>query len=307
MADPIMTGRPGTGDVQTPDYRLFTAPVAVGNLFGGQWHAAGGSGTPVLAVHGITASHLTWPWLAERLPLTRVIAPDLRGRARSNALPGPFGLRHQADDLAALLDALEVERAVVVGHSMGAFVGVWLAHLHPDRVKSLVLVDGGLPIPGEDGVDPIAMLGPAAERLSQTFASHEAYAQFWRRHPAFANDWSERVADFASYDLDGTAPRLHPSARLEAVAENVTELGGSGGYAEALAGLRLPIDFLRAPRGLLNEPTALYERAAAVAAAERMPALRLHEVDGVNHYTVVMSDRGAEHVASVVREHTHPE
>ena len=284
------------------DYQPFRAPVTGGDLCGGQWR--GEQQGVVLAIHGITASHLTWPWLADRLPDSRVIAPDLRGRARSNALPGPYGLRRHADDLAALLDFMEVDRAVVVGHSMGAFVAVWLAHLHPDRVDSLVLVDGGLPIARDADIDPLLILGPAAERLSQTFTTEQAYLEFWHGHPAFASDWSPRVAAFARYDLDGTVPALHPSARLVAVAENVLELNGSDGYAEALAGLTVPIDFLRAPRGLQNEPTALYDRSIVADWATRLPTLTGHEVDNVNHYTIVMSDRGADRVATTVNEHT---
>ncbi|MDJ0349424.1 alpha/beta hydrolase [Cryobacterium sp. PH29-G1] len=281
------------------DYQPFRAPVAGGGLFGGQWRAGQQGGAPVLAIHGITASHLTWSWLADRLPHVRVIAPDLRGRARSNALPAPFGLRQHAADLVAVLDFLNVERAVVVGHSMGAFVAVWLAHLYPDRVDSLVLVDGGLPIPRDAGIDPLLILGPAAERLSQTFESEGAYLDFWRGHPAFQADWSSRVADFARYDLDGVAPSLHPSALLAAVAENVMELDGSDGYTEALAALAVPINFLRAPRGLLNEPAALYDDAAVAAWAAALP-MTVQGVDDVNHYTIVMSESGADRVAQSV-------
>jgi len=291
----------------THDYQQFRAPVIGGDLCGGQWRAERRQHEqplPVLAIHGITASHLTWPWLAKRLPTTRVIAPDLRGRARSNALPGPYGLHQHAEDMMRLLDFLKVERAVVTGHSMGAFVAVWLAHTYPDRVDSLVLVDGGLPIPRDAGIDPLLILGPAAERLSQTFTSPEAYLDFWRAHPAFASDWSPDVAAFARYDLDGVDPRLHPSALLEAVAQNVMELDGSHGYTEALAGLTLPIDFLRAPRGLLNEPSALYDSSMLAHWAHRLPNLHRHEVDDVNHYTIVMSDRGADRVATAVKDHT---
>lgn len=56
------------------------------------------TGPVVLAIHGITASHYSWPFLARALPDTRIIAPDLRGRARSNLLPGPYGMRRHAAD-----------------------------------------------------------------------------------------------------------------------------------------------------------------------------------------------------------------
>ena len=45
-----------------------------------------------------------------------------------------------------MLDHLQVDQAVVVGHSMGGFVAVVLAHHHPERVRRLVLIDGGLPL-----------------------------------------------------------------------------------------------------------------------------------------------------------------
>ena len=88
-----------------------------------------------------------------------------------------------------LLDREGVEQAVVAGHSMGAYVAAQLAAEHPERVRALVLVDGGLPLPVPDGVDPDALLnatlGPAIERLTATFPDFEAHRAFWRRHPAF--------------------------------------------------------------------------------------------------------------------------
>ncbi|TFD48862.1 alpha/beta fold hydrolase [Cryobacterium frigoriphilum] len=297
-----------SGAAESADYRAFQVAVSGGQLFGGQWRgrpvsrppAESGRPVAVLTIHGITASHRSFSWLATALPGHRVIAPDLRGRARSNSLPGPYALRAQADDMVAVLDGLGVERVIVVGHSMGAFVAVWLAHRFPDRVDSLVLVDGGLPIARQPGVEPISMLGPAAARLSTTFANSADYTEFWRRHPAFADDWSPGVADFARYDLDGAPFALRPSTRLEAVGENVLQLDGADGYAEALASVTAPIDFLRAPRGLLNEPAALYDPSVVAAVRERLPALRVHEIDDVNHYTIVMSAHGAERVASVI-------
>lgn len=282
---------------------IFAAPVSDGSLIGGQWHPDA-PGLPVLAVHGISATHRSWDVVAAVLDDRRVIAPDLRGRGRSNALPGPYGLERHADDLAAALDALDVNRAFVVGHSMGAFVSVRFAERHPDRVAGLVLVDGGLPVPNPDGVPPedlpAVLLGPALERLSMTFPDRAAYVDFWRRHPALGPYWNDAIEAYVEYDLDGEAPALRSSARAEAVTANAVQLDGSGGYADALFALPIPVDFFRAPRGLLDA-APLYPEGVVTEWAERMPQLVVHEVPDVNHYTIVMTAEGAESVIPVIR------
>jgi lipase len=284
-------------------YSTFTAPVADGSLAGGQWHPDA-PGTPVLAVHGITASHRNWDLFATALPERRVIAPDLRGRGRSNALPAPYGLEQHADDLAASLDALGVARVFVVGHSMGAFVSVRFAERHPDRVAGLALIDGGIPVPNPDGVAPeelpAVLLGPALERLSMTFADRAAYRDFWRRHPALGPYWNDAIEAYVDYDLQGTEPELRSSANAEAVAVNAVQLDGAAGYTEALLGAPGPVDFFRAPRGL-QDAAPLYPEALVAEWAERMPQLIVHDVADVNHYTIVMSDSGTGSVIPVIR------
>lgn len=281
----------------------FAAPVAGGSLVGGQWHPDA-PGVPLLAVHGITASHRNWDLVAAGLGHRRVIAPDLRGRGRSNGLPAPYGLVQHADDLAAVLDANGVDRVLVAGHSMGAFVSVRFAERHPDRVAGLVLIDGGLPVPNPEGVAPeelpAVLLGPALERLSMTFPSRDDYLAFWRRHPALGPYWNAAIEAYVEYDVEGDAPRLRSSASADAVAVNAVELDGSAGYTEALLAAPGPVDFLRAPRGLLDA-APLYPEALVAEWAERMPQLVINDVPDVNHYTIVMSDLGAGSVIPVIR------
>ena len=289
----------GTGTA----YRTSTVPVNGGELAVGIW---GPDDAPtILAIHGITASHVSWTSLAEAMPGMRIIAPDLRGRGRSNGLPGPWGMPTHAADMVALLDAFNLQRPVVVGHSMGAFVAATLAAQSPDRVAELILIDGGIPIPTPAGVAaedlPKALIGPAAERLSMTFESVQDYRDFWRGHPAFADDWTPAVEAYVDYDLDGEAPSLSPSSRYDAVAEDSLQLSGDIGYADALAGLPMPVSFIRAPRGLMNEPRALYSASTVEEWEERMPHLSTHEIADVNHYTIVMARRGADEVAAVAR------
>ena len=180
------------GDSQ--NYRAIDVPVRGGDLRVGIWEPAQNADPEVATVvfiHGVTASHRAWVTVADRLPDVRIVAPDLRGRGRSNGLPGPYGLAQHADDIAATLEFLGIPDAVVVGHSMGGFVAAAFNARHPDRVRSLVLVDGGLPLAGP--VD----LGLAARRLTMTFPDHESYRELWKSHPAFAADWGDAVRDLS--------------------------------------------------------------------------------------------------------------
>jgi pimeloyl-ACP methyl ester carboxylesterase len=177
-------------------------------------------------------------------------------------------------------------------------------------VSSLVLVDGGLPLPAPEGVSDeelmMATLGPAAERLSMTFASREKYREFWKRHPAFARDWSALVEDYVDYDLVGEEPELHPSSSFDAVAADSTELRGGESLLKALNELAHPTAFLSAPRGLLDEVPPLYPAGTIEEWSARLPQIDFRAVEDVNHYTIVMSDRGAGAVAAIVREGWEP-
>lgn len=294
--------------MSTPgEYRTRNVPVSGGMLRIGIWGPEpepGESVPTVLALHGITASHRAWPMLAAALPSVRLVAPDLRGRGRSNILPGPYGMPAHAADMAAVLDSVGAEQATVVGHSMGAFVAMVLANLYPHRVSSLVLVDGGLPLQTPENVPEdellAAVLGPAAARLSMTFESHESYRSFWQEHPAFAQHWNETVAEYVHYDLVGEPPQLRPATSYDAVAEDARELHGGSSLLRALHELTHPAVLLRAPRGLLNEIPGLYTAEQIQTWRAQLPGLRTVDVADVNHYTIIMSEHGIAAVAEQV-------
>lgn len=282
----------------------FTAPVEGGALAGTFWHADA-PGPAVLGLSGITANHRSYAALAARLEQP-LLAVDSRGRGRSRDLPPPFTLVQHADDAARALDAAGLERAVVVGHSMGAFVATRLAERHPDRVTALVLVDGGLPlrpVPATADLTPEDLLGPAIERLRMTFDSRDAYRDFWREHPAFGPYWSAAVEDYVDYDLQEIDGALRPSANPDAVLANLVELDGRDGYTEAVEAVErrgLPRVLLTSPRGLFDEPAPLYDAQWLAGWRERLPGLPVHEVPGTNHYTILLGS-GVDAVARAVR------
>jgi pimeloyl-ACP methyl ester carboxylesterase len=288
-------------------YETGDVPVRGGSLRVGTWSAGGPARRVVLAVHGITSSHRAWPLVAERVasaPGTLFVAPDLRGRGRSADLPGPYGMAAHAEDLVAVLDRLAPGRpAVVAGHSMGGFVAVALAARRPDLVAGLVLVDGGIPLELPPGWTLAAAaeagLGPAAARLSMTFADREDYRDFWRAHPAFA-EFSAVVRDYVDYDLRPGGPPWRCSCVAEAMYADHAEQFAGGPVDRAWAAVAAPVTFLRASRGLLDEPGGLYPEPAVSRWLAAHPGVHRVEVPGVNHYTITLGAAGAARTAAAL-------
>lgn len=289
----------------------FEVATSGGELTVAQW---GSDGPVLLAIHGITASHMQWPYLARELQdEVRFVAPDLRGRGGSRDLPGPYGMKVHADDLIAVLDHLDVERAVVVGHSMGGFVGAVMAMHYPERVSSLVLIDGGFPLfdaPAPDvDVEEILnlMLGPSIERCSMTFESVESCYDFWKQHPSMTDDgaWNEVFEAYVAYDLMGEDPELRSKVNLDAIFGDGRDTLVSEDLRAAPGKVTCPIVLIRAPRGLLNQPEGLYSDEIAAELVANHANLTEVLIDDVNHYTIVTSERGAKSVARHVRTALH--
>jgi lipase len=273
----------------------YDVPVAGGSLRVAAWQ---GTGSPVLAIHGITSSSRSWPFLAQALGRP-VFAPDLRGRGRSNHLPGPVGMAAHAEDCAAVLREVAGEPTVVVGHSMGGFVATVLAARHPDLVRALVLVDGGLPFPPADTAATLAGLGPIKQRLQASY-TREEYRAWFRNHPAFARDWTPEAEEYADYDLPDDPGR--PSADPDAVEADQVDMVEGTTFAEAVERQTHPRVFLHAARGFADDPPGLYPQATVEAYAARWPDLDVRRVDDVNHYTIVLSRRGAAASAAAVAD-----
>jgi pimeloyl-ACP methyl ester carboxylesterase len=124
--------------------KLRTSRIAVGNF--GLSVADAGSGDPVVLIHGLACGKRMWfhqmRALKERF---RVIAYDQRGHGLSDAPSDPkcYSPAHLASDLVGVLDAIEIERAAIVGFSLGGGPALALAASAPERVSRLVLADVG--------------------------------------------------------------------------------------------------------------------------------------------------------------------
>jgi pimeloyl-ACP methyl ester carboxylesterase len=287
-----------------------TDPRAV-EVTGGHLHVTrfGSGPRAVLGIHGITASSMSMAVVARHLGAdVTLVAPDLRGRGASAGLPGPYGMRAHAEDCAAVINALCEPPVVVLGHSMGAYVAVVLAATHPELVERLVLADGGLPLPqgATEGIDPDeiinAVLGPAIERLAVVFSTEESYFDFWRAHPAM-EEWNSDVEAYLRYDLRPVEGGYRSRVVEAAVrTDGAEQLVAPDLIPRALGSVRCPIHFIGAPRGLLNQPSPFIPYEVVRHWRSELSDLRADVVTDVNHYTLVIGERGAAEVARAVRD-----
>src|ERR1043165_6434444 len=104
-------------------------------------HADVGHGLPVVLLHAFPLNRMMWePQIAALFGECRCIVPDLRGFGDSPK-SGPYSMDVFADDVIALLDALQIDRAVVGGLSMGGYVAFNLFRRYRQRVRALLLAD----------------------------------------------------------------------------------------------------------------------------------------------------------------------
>jgi pimeloyl-ACP methyl ester carboxylesterase len=290
-------------------FEEFQVPVAGGELAVLRWPARERDAPVVVAAHGITANALAWAGVSEALAgRVTLVAPDMRGRAYSRAISGPFGVDADADDLIAVLDHEGADKAVLLGHSLGAYVASVAATRYPERVSSVVAADGGLGLGVPPDVDPdeilLAILGPALQKLSMRFRDGEDYLDFHRRHPAFRGNWTPQLTAYLSRDTlwleDGG---VASSCIAEAIRADGRELVIDERIRTAILGVPCPLTFLYAERNLFNEPPGIYTpELIALGGLDDRPDRRITItfVPGTNHYTMVAPGVGADAVADAV-------
>lgn len=323
--------------MSTHDYNRYRVDVAGGQLSVGVWEPISAEPGPVptvCVIHGITSNHLFFAGLVPLLPGVRIIGPDLRGRADSRLLPGPFGMVAHAEDVLRAIETFSDSGVVTLaGHSMGGFVAMTLAGLPAAigaadvdsdteatvRFRGPVLIDGGLPlaVPGTadedlnaalDTDDLIAaVLGPAAERLSMSFATVEEYLAFFAAHPAFADGLDTVATESFVYDVAAKDDdSFQPSTSVAAMQEDSADMYTGTAYPAALEAVmgdaerQADVAFLFAERDLLAAEPGLYPPGLVADYRRKWPEMDTVEVLGTNHYDILLTEEGIQACAEAV-------
>jgi pimeloyl-ACP methyl ester carboxylesterase len=251
-----------------------------------------GAGKPILCVHGITANCRCWDALADALtPKYRVFAMDLRGRGGSDRPPQGYSLEYHMRDINCLLNDLGIDRAVIMGHSLGAFIGLAFAAEYPDRVDRLILVDGGGDLSKEQMEKVFIGIKPALDRLGQVFPSAEAYLEKMSAAP-YIQPWSSAIETYYRYELQETEGGVRSNietAHIQEEANNIKKVDCALFYPK----IKCKVLILRAPNGLLSLDDLLLPEEVIEKMVREIPDVRRFDVEGTNHYGVVFQPHEA--------------
>ena len=131
-----------------------------------------GTGRPLVLLHGgLGSGEMFGPVLTQLAQNRQVILPDLQGHGRTADVDRPIDHRLMADDIAALIDALKLDKPDLVGYSLGGGVALFAAVKHPEKVRRLVLVSANVTrkaIPPEMLAQQGQVSGAAAEFMKET-------------------------------------------------------------------------------------------------------------------------------------------
>jgi pimeloyl-ACP methyl ester carboxylesterase len=262
-----------------------------------------GEGEPIVCLHGISAQHRSFNSLAKHLGGEReLVGVDFRGRGDSEKPDSGYGLETHAKDVVRVFDHLGLEKAVLCGHSMGAFVAVKAALMYPERVKSLVLLDGAWPrveVSEEDRKALEEGLARAFSRLDMTFENVDAYLDFWFPGAGLSpEDLDPDLADYYLFDLEKTSGGYTPKAHRPAAEEDAAALP-SAPTAGEMEGVRYPVMLVRAKEGFFPGSEPLISEEARDAMAEVLD-IRAEMLLGANHYSMLFGEY-AQSIAQTVR------
>ena len=222
-----------------------------------------GAGEPVLLIHGLGYTRAGWgPALDLLAEDFLVIAFDNRGIGQSEVPPGPYTAAAMAEDALAVLDATGVQRAHVLGTSLGGMVAQELALAHPKRVRRLVLVattPGGagayalpeqtqallrtMPTLPPDEAMRLAVENALAEDVvrSRPELVDEIYA-YRLAHPFDAAGWQAQSAAGSAFDAyDRIGDIGAPTLLLHGTADNVVDPRSAVGLAAQIPNARLQL------------------------------------------------------------------
>lgn len=258
---------------------------------------AGGE-RPLILLPGLTANAHCFDGLvaAGLSPRWRTLAVDFRGRGQSDKPTTGYRMGDYVGDILGLLDARQIETAVLLGHSFGALIAIILAAQYPTRFSHLLILDSShLLIKPET----VHLIKASLERLGRTLPSMDTYLAAMRQMPYLHGYWDTSLEAYYRSDVrlnpDGS---VQPHATPEIIAQTI-DAEYAEPWADYVAAISQPVLLLNAPApyGPPDAPPILPAALARQTAALFRQG-HYQQLPG-NHVTMLFGDNAPQVVTAV--------
>ena len=250
--------------------------------FTAEWGKPGSQ--TILGIHGLTANCCHMAVIAEFLAGggRHVLAYDVRGRGDSSPAENPSTLRRHAQDAVEIISTLPAERVLILGYSMGAYIGSIAAGLS-DKAAGLVLFDGG-GMPDKAGAIKLA---PALARLDKIFARAEDYVEAAKPgYAALGLPWNEYIEAAVRHEIGlGQDGRYKYKGEAERVKEDLLDIGQFK-HQDVFARIKCPVLLVHAQGGM-GQGGPLFGESAYDITRKCLPDLTFYQTRA-NHYTMML-------------------
>lgn len=188
-------------------------PKILANHINIYYELHGSRGEYLILIAGLTRDHTIWSGLIDQLSKTyRVLIWDNRGAGQSDKPDEKYFVPLMAADLSALMDVLHIKKASILGHSMGGFMAMYLAALHSDKVRKLIICSG-CAVQSKNSIAYLnSRVALVTKKLQQQIIASGATeddiknAMQWIYSPQFRND-PTKVAAIVKRELNNPFPQ----------------------------------------------------------------------------------------------------
>lgn len=247
-------------------------------------HDTPGDRGTIIGVHGLTGNHKQLHYYQEILVSAgyRFISYDLPGRGNSGPAPENSSIHSHAEHLLDLVRTLKIQKPILLGYSMGAYISAVAASRLPDT-EALILLDGA----GEADEDTRNLVLPSLGRLEKAYESPDQYAKEAESlYTGLGVDWGAHMEDVVRYEIredDGVWRNKADAGTIKRDFDSFFDFRPEKVFPE----LRCPA-FLLVATGSLGNKGPLFKEEGYDKTKELLPNVRT-ETSGVNHYELVFN------------------